>query len=177
MDDITKAVSSDIYGLIVKPWDVDRLTAELDRMVTRVRGERRRDRREYELESQLKIAGEFQYRLFERAVPVTASFDIEVSNRPAPGIYVTGEYYEVIPLSDTHVLFLLGDAAGHGVKSAFVATTVKAIIDDSMDRILAEDFEIGRFLSELNARVMERLSGASEVLVSFSAALLRASRE
>jgi sigma-B regulation protein RsbU (phosphoserine phosphatase) len=172
MEDITKAVSSDIYGLIIKPWDVKRLTAELDRMVTRVLNERRRNRREYELESQLKIAGEFQYRFFEPPVPLTHHFDIEVSNRPAPGIYVTGDYYEVIPLGERRVLFLLGDSAGHGVKSAFIATTVKAIIDEFTDRILSKDFEIGRFLGELNARVLDRLSTTSEVIISFSAVLV-----
>lgn len=174
MDDITKAVSSDIYGLIIKPWDVKRLTAELDRMVKRVRSERRRNRREYELESQLKIAGEFQYRFFEPSVPLTSHFDIEVSNRPPPGIYVTGDYYEVIPLGDRRVLFLMGDSAGYGVKSAFIATTVKAIVDDSMDRIRSKDFEIGRFLGELNAHILERLATTSEVIVSFSAVLVDA---
>ncbi|MFO8043308.1 MAG: fused response regulator/phosphatase [Alkalispirochaeta sp.] len=204
MEDITKAVSSDIYGLIVKPWDVQRLTTELDRMVTRVRSERRRNRREYELESQLKMAGEFQYRLFERPIPLLQHYEIEVSNRPAPGIYVTGDYYEVIPLSDTRVLFLLGDAAGHGVKSAFIATTVKTIIDDaifddsvsdgsvsddsisddsvsdgsisddSVNPVTGDDLDVGRFLNELNRRLLERLSATSEAIISFSAALLDA---
>lgn len=174
MDDITKAVSSNIYGLIVKPWDVQRLTTELDRMVTRVRSERRRNRREYELESQLKIAGEFQYRLFGRPIPLLQHYEIEVSNRPAPGIYVTGDYYEVIPLSDTRVLFLLGDAAGHGVKSAFIATTVKTIIDDSAinDSAINDSVDVGRLLNELNRRLLERLSATSEAIMSLSAALL-----
>ncbi len=176
MDDITKAVSSNIYGLIVKPWDVQRLTTELDRMVTRVRSERRRNRREYQLESQLKIAGEFQYRLFERPIPLLQHYEIEVSNRPAPGIYVTGDYYEVIPLSDTRVLFLLGDAAGHGVKSAFIATTVKTIIDDSAinDSAINDSVDVGRLLNELNRRLLERLSATSEAIMSLSAALLDA---
>lgn len=174
MADITRAVSSDIYGLITKPWDVGRLTAELDRMVTRVRNERRRARREYELESQLRIAGDFQYRYFTHQPPSTQRFDIETSNRPAPGIYVTGDYYEVIRLTDTRMLCLLGDAVGHGVKSAFIATTVKAIIDDSMDLIHSSAFDLGSFMNTLNTQIINRLSGASEVLISFSAALIDA---
>jgi sigma-B regulation protein RsbU (phosphoserine phosphatase) len=172
MDDITRAVSAEISGLILKPWDVMRLTAELDRMVKRVERKRKEHHHHHEVESQLQIAGDFQSRFFETPVPTHPGYTIEISNRPAPGIYVTGDYYEVIPLSDERLLVLIGDVSGHGVKPAFVATMLKVIVDEARDDITSPDFRVEEFMMYLNRTLLARLTGVDEVLVAFSAALI-----
>jgi sigma-B regulation protein RsbU (phosphoserine phosphatase) len=172
MDDITRAVSAEISGLILKPWDVMRLTAELDRMVQRVERKRREHHRHHEVESQLQIAGDFQSRFFETPVPTHPGYTIEISNRPAPGIYVTGDYYEAIPLDGERLLVLIGDVTGHGVKPAFVATLLKVIVDEAREDITRPDFRVDEFMMHLNRTVLTRLTGIDEVLVAFSAALI-----
>lgn len=172
MDDITRAVSAEISGLILKPWDVKRLTAELDRMVKRVERKRKEEHHHHEVESQLQIAGDFQSRFFETPVPAHPGYTIEISNRPAPGIYVTGDYYEIIPLSGERLLVLIGDVSGHGVKPAFVATMLKVIVDEARKQIESPDFRVDEFMIYLNRTLLARLTGIDEVLVAFSAALI-----
>ncbi len=172
MDDITRAVSADICGLIIKPWDVSRLTAELDRMVRKVEQKRLDRRRQREVVTQLKIAGDFQFRFFESPLPSHSSYTLEVSNRPSPGIYVTGDYYDAIHLDDDRVLLLLGDVSGHGVKPAFVATMIKLIVNEYREDMVTATFRTNLFLDYLNTTLLDRLAGIDEVLVSFSAVLL-----
>lgn len=184
MDDITRAVAANIGGLVIKPWNVERLTSELDRIVDRLIRRRNTDRKHHEILSQLEIAGDFQDRYFETTIPAASNYTVEASSRPAPGLYVTGDFYEIVPIGKDRLLVLLGDVSGHGIKPALIATMIKGIIYDYQNKMVDRgagteapdappaELRVDRFMGHLNTAFFDRLPGIDEVLVSFSAALV-----
>ena len=177
MEEIRRAVAARIYGLVMKPWDPDSLTAELDRALSLVEQRRGRMRHQFEIENQLQIAGDFQNRLFEVDLPHSERFTIEATSRPADGTCVNGDYYDVVQLDDNRLLLLVADVSGHGVKPAFMATALKLLVDDERAALSRRSFRVADLLDRLNRELVRRFSATAEMLVSFSALLIELDQE
>ncbi len=172
MEEITRAVSAHILGLLLKPWDPEHLKAELDTAIQRVHRLRTSEQHRIEMESQLKIAGDFQTRFLAESLPESPRYSIQADYIPSPGNFVSGDHYEVVKLPEDKLLILVADVSGHGVKSALVATILKLIIDDMKPYIYSKDFSVAELTDQLNISLINRLHQTTEILVSFSALLI-----
>ena len=70
-----------------------------------------------------------------------------------PSMSVSGDFFEVLKLSDTSVGVFICDVMGHGVRAALVASTVSALVGQLRDYL----GDPGEFLSRLNRAVRSTL--------------------
>ncbi|MCZ8156649.1 MAG: PP2C family protein-serine/threonine phosphatase [Leptospira sp.] len=56
--------------------------------------------------------------------------DFGYLNRPAVGI--SGDYLDIIPISNTKIIILLGDVAGHGLGTGFLVSAIKGIVREHL---------------------------------------------
>lgn len=141
------------------------------------------------LERDVQLARRIQQDTFPRRLPALSGYEITAWSQPAEG--AGGDTFDVIGLSRTGdgryglsedradaAVFLLADAAGHGIGPALAVTQVRAmlrmavrsgqmlpVIITQMNAQLCEDLQEGRFITAW----FGRLDTASHRLTSFSA--------
>lgn len=108
--------------------------------------------RNTEYESDLKMASEVQEALLPQQYPTfppsasEADSALRFCHRYFPGGAVGGDFFDVLPLSDTSVGVFLCDVMGHGMRAALVTAIVRGITEELT--LVAHD--PGEFLTELN---------------------------
>ncbi len=78
------------------------------------------------LENEISIAREVQDQLFPRNVPHVAGVEIEAICRAARS--VSGDYYDFIQLSPTHVAIAIADISGKGISAALLMASLQAAL-------------------------------------------------
>ncbi len=102
------------------------------------RGERLR------MEEELRVAREVQMRLLP---------DLEALHLPSvravvlPALEVAGDYYDLFPLPDGSLAFLIADVSGKGTSAAFYAAETKGVLS-ALDKVALDPREVA---SRLNA--------------------------
>ncbi|GAB6089278.1 SpoIIE family protein phosphatase [Spirochaeta dissipatitropha] len=172
MEDITKAASTQLQGLILKPWDKTKLELELNRALCRVRERRDEKKFKRQIENQLTAAGEFQSKFFSTATPESPFYTFQASSAAAPGIFVSGDHYQSLQLPDGRLAVFVSDVSGHGVKPAMAATVFKMSLDNLKSRILSAEYSIEDFVNRLNKELCKRFSAVLDILISCSAVLI-----
>ena len=131
-----------------------------------------------DLEQDLEMARELQQAMLPRRYP---SFPHSASKEESavhfyhfyqPSMSVSGDFFEVLKLSDTDVGLFICDVMGHGVRAALVASTVNALLGQLRD-YWGDPAEL---LSRLN-RALRTTLEYSEVPVFASAFYLLAELE
>jgi serine phosphatase RsbU (regulator of sigma subunit) len=112
------------------------------------------------LREQLRIAGDIQRGLLPQELPTMPGIQLAARNLPCDDS--GGDYYDCWQLDADRVGFVVGDATGHGIGAAIIATTARALLRalvQSIDKSnsaelfgqlndLAEaDFTQGRFMT------------------------------
>ncbi len=118
-------------------------------------------RRNQELEEDLEMARELQGALMPRDYP---SFSdpraqgsaLRFSHIFNPSAVVSGDFFDIIKLSDTAAGIFICDVMGHGVRAALVAAIVRALVSESNG--LAG--QPGEFLARLNGKLFSILHQA-----------------
>ena len=82
-------------------------------------------------EAELNFAHEVQQALFPRQFPVDGGLEFAAICVPARGI--SGDYYDVIQLSDGRLVFAIADISGKGISAAILMSNLQAVL-----RTLAE---------------------------------------
>ncbi len=77
------------------------------------------------MEQELLVAQQMQRSLLPQDLPSSPRF--EIAARSIPAYEVGGDYYDVLPLDDTHLGFVVGDVSGKGVSAALYMAQVKGI--------------------------------------------------
>jgi phosphoserine phosphatase RsbU/P len=90
-----------------------------------------------------------------------------------PSMRVSGDFFEVLKLSDTSAGIFICDVMGHGVRAALVASTVSALVGQLRDYL----GDPGEFLCRLNHALRSRLEYYSEAPLFASAFYLLADLE
>jgi serine phosphatase RsbU (regulator of sigma subunit) len=109
-------------------------------------------RRNRQMTEDLLMAREMQLAMLPRGLPeassgvVAGSGAVEVSSHYAPLAVVSGDFFEMLALSETTVGVLIADVMGHGVQAALITAMMRALIQDHEH--LAVD--PGHFLGVLN---------------------------
>jgi phosphoserine phosphatase RsbU/P len=111
------------------------------------------------LEQDLEMARELQQAMLPRRYP---RFPHHASKEESavrfyhfyqPSMSVSGDFFEVLKLSDTSVGIFICDVMGHGVRAALVASTVRALVGQLRDYL----GDPGEFLSRLNRTLRSTL--------------------
>ncbi|MCX7882070.1 MAG: SpoIIE family protein phosphatase [Brevinematales bacterium] len=115
---------------------------------------------------EIRMAQSLQISLLplDRQRAVQKIIDMEISYMPMQS--VGGDYYDVFVLSDDLLLFLLGDASGHGVYAAMIWAMLKVEVEELIEEQkfsnLAEAF------STLNRRITRILENTYSYITLFS---------
>ena len=88
------------------------------------------------LENELSIASEVQNQLFPQKVPSVAGVELEAICKAART--VSGDYYDFIQLSPTHLAIALADISGKGISAALLMASLQAAL---RSQLLAADSE------------------------------------
>ena len=78
------------------------------------------------MEQELLVAQTMQRSLLPQELPSSPRFEIAAQSIPA--YEVGGDYYDVLPLDDAHLGFVVGDVSGKGVSAALYMAQVKGIL-------------------------------------------------
>src|SRR5262249_55191512 len=107
-----------------------------------------------ETQADLELARQLQHSLlplsypsFPRSAPPERSA-LRFLHRYQPTTQLAGDFFLVLPLSETRAGVFICDVMGHGVRSALVTAMIRALTED-LARTAAEP---GQFLSEMNYR-------------------------
>ncbi len=106
------------------------------------------------LESELKLAGDLQKIL----LPDWCILDDHalISSIYAPAMQVSGDIFDLIPMTDSKYLLFIGDIAGHGISAALYMATIQAYLKV---RVHEENFNLQELLSGLNRFFCKELRG------------------
>jgi sigma-B regulation protein RsbU (phosphoserine phosphatase) len=112
------------------------------------------------LREQLRIAGDIQRGLLPTELPTMAGIQLAARNLPCDDS--GGDYYDWWYLDADRVGFVVGDATGHGIGAAMIATTVRALLRalvqssdtrqsatlfEQLNDLAEADFTQGRFIT------------------------------
>jgi len=82
------------------------------------------------MEADLRIAGEIQERLLPRNDIRIKGYDYVAQYRACRS--VGGDYYDVLPYGEHHVLFVVADVSGKGAPAALVMSTLRAYLHSAV---------------------------------------------
>lgn len=101
------------------------------------------------LHDELQLAGAVQRRFLPREMPSVPGFEFGVFFRPCG--FVSGDIYDVVPIDESRVAFMVADAVGHGVPAALLTLVLgRALRQNPID---GEDHPLAspaRTLARLN---------------------------
>ncbi len=96
-----------------------------------------------------------RYPVFPRSASPAES-SLRFCHRFCPATELAGDFFSVLPLSDTRAGVFICDVMGHGVRSALVTAMVRALLGHAAPRTA----DPGRFLADMNRRLGSLLQPA-----------------
>jgi phosphoserine phosphatase RsbU/P len=105
-----------------------------------------------DMEADLSMARELQQAFLSRQkrifpeVKNESEGNLRFHYRYQPTAALAGDFFDVIPLSDTKAGVLIADVMGHGVRAALVTAIVRGLVEE----LTPAASDPGRFLSEIN---------------------------
>ncbi len=118
--------------------------------------------RNAELEDDLHMAREIQQAFLPQQYPtfprtaLPAESDIRFFSRYIPTTAVGGDFFHVLPISDTQAGIFICDVMGHGVRAALVTAIARALVEEMLP--VANDPH--RFLTNINQTLLAILRRA-----------------
>ncbi len=103
------------------------------------------------IERDLDLARKIQQGLLPRAIPKINGLDI--SGQMIPAMQVGGDYYDLIPISDTKLFVAVGDVSGKGLSASLYMTKLQTMIQIAT-KISTSPRDI---LIEINKRLYESI--------------------
>jgi sigma-B regulation protein RsbU (phosphoserine phosphatase) len=173
IEEVLKAIKAGIFSYLLKPWDSQYLTAELEKALEAFRIERDNERMQRLLQEELRWAGEMQKALLRPAPMKSEGVEFRFTWRPLPGLFCGGNYYDVIALGTGRFLILVGEVAGRGVRGALVTAILKAVVYPEYVRaVMGKRFSPALFLGWMNERINFELKKTTDLTIAFFAAVI-----
>jgi phosphoserine phosphatase RsbU/P len=104
------------------------------------------------LENELSIASEVQNQLFPQKVPSVQGVELEAINKAART--VSGDYYDFIQLSPTHLAIALADISGKGISAALLMASLQAALRSQLLSPGSEQMSMGELVGRLNMHMV-----------------------
>jgi sigma-B regulation protein RsbU (phosphoserine phosphatase) len=104
------------------------------------------------LENEISIAREVQDQLFPRNVPHVAGVEVEAICRAARS--VSGDYYDFIQLSPTHVAIAIADISGKGISAALLMASLQAALRSQLLVPGSESLSTAELVARLNKHLV-----------------------
>jgi len=104
------------------------------------------------LENEISIAREVQDQLFPRTLPQIPGVEIEAICKAARA--VSGDYYDVIQLSPTHLAIAIADIAGKGISAALLMASLQAALRSQVLVAGSETMSTAELVSRLNKHLV-----------------------
>ena len=124
-----------------------------------------------QLEADLEMARELQQALLPQRYPTfprnasPAESALCFTHRYLPTDAIGGDFFDVLPLSDTEAGVFICDVMGHGVRAALVTAMVRGLVEE----LSPIAYDAGQFLTELNRALTATLQGVGSPM--FASAL------
>jgi len=104
------------------------------------------------LENEISIAREVQDQLFPRSLPTVCGVEIEAICKAARS--VSGDYYDFIQLSPTHVAIAIADISGKGISAALLMASLQAALRSQVLTDGSETLNTAELVSRLNKHLV-----------------------
>jgi sigma-B regulation protein RsbU (phosphoserine phosphatase) len=104
------------------------------------------------LENEISIAREVQDQLFPRILPHVPGVEIEAICRAARA--VSGDYYDFIQLSPTHLAIAIADISGKGISAALLMASLQAALRSQVLVDGSERMSTAELVSRLNKHLV-----------------------
>jgi sigma-B regulation protein RsbU (phosphoserine phosphatase) len=104
------------------------------------------------LENEISIGREVQSQLFPHAMPKVPGVDIQAICKAARS--VSGDYYDFIQLSPTHVAIALADISGKGISAALLMASLQAALRSQLLTEGSEKTSTAELVSRLNKHLV-----------------------
>ncbi len=104
------------------------------------------------LENEISIAREVQNQLFPSTLPSVPGVEIEAICRAARS--VSGDYYDFIQLSPTHIAIAIADISGKGISAALLMASLQAALRSQMLSGGSEHLSMAELVSRLNKHLV-----------------------
>lgn len=127
-----------------------------------------------EMEADLRMARDLQYAFLPAGYPEVKTTDpgkpgrLEFAHVYHPSGLVGGDFFDILPVSDSQVLVFVADVMGHGARAALVVATIRGLLE----QIAKETQEPGEFMTRLNAAYSKIFSSASELMFATACCVL-----
>lgn len=124
------------------------------------------DRRNRQMEDELKLARELQFSFLPRNFPEIHCADspherrIDFQHRYQPSGSVGGDFFQILSLDQSRVGIFLCDVMGHGVQAALVTAMIRA----SLESLLSIATNPGNLMQMLNRELTQMLAGSDSGL-------------
>jgi phosphoserine phosphatase RsbU/P len=125
------------------------------------------------LENEISIAREVQDQLFPRMLPRVPGVEIEAICKAARA--VSGDYYDFIQLSATHLAIAIADISGKGISAALLMASLQAALRSQVLVDGSESMSTAELVSRLNKHLV-RNTGDDRFATFFIAVYDSASR-
>ena len=125
------------------------------------------------LENEISIAREVQDQLFPRTIPQVSGVEIEAICKAARA--VSGDYYDFIQLSPTHLAIAIADISGKGISAALLMASLQAALRSQVLVDGSERMSTAELVSRLNKHLV-RNTGDDRFATFFIAVYDSASR-
>jgi phosphoserine phosphatase RsbU/P len=119
------------------------------------------------MEQELELACQVQTTLLPESFGVRG---LQVASTYLPAGHVGGDYYDIIPLTDRRVLFLLGDVTNKGVPAALVMTAAYSIIHGYVGS--RREIDIQDLMSHLNEVLCRHIIKSRDMFITLFAAFV-----
>jgi phosphoserine phosphatase RsbU/P len=104
------------------------------------------------LENEISIAREVQDQLFPRTLPQVSGVEIEAICKAARA--VSGDYYDFIQLSPTHLAIAIADISGKGISAALLMASLQAALRSQVLVAGSETMSTAELVSRLNKHLV-----------------------
>jgi sigma-B regulation protein RsbU (phosphoserine phosphatase) len=104
------------------------------------------------LENEISIAREVQNQLFPQKLPVVPGVEMEAICKAARS--VSGDYYDFIQLSPTHLAIAVADISGKGISAALLMASLQAALRSQMLAEGSEHMSTAELVSRLNKHLV-----------------------
>jgi sigma-B regulation protein RsbU (phosphoserine phosphatase) len=104
------------------------------------------------LENEISIAREVQSQLFPRVLPKVPGVDIQAICKAARS--VSGDYYDFIQLSPTHIAIALADISGKGISAALLMASLQAALRSQLLTAGSETTSTAELVARLNRHLV-----------------------